>query len=195
MADPAHKKRLGKGRRALRLILSSLDPRAWAHVFRLVNYYNYSHVAERRKLVLRGMANISPNVSFANAERIEAGPGLRLGSRCSLWAGNGTARIILGRDVMFGPEVMVTASTYRFNDGSPVTSQASDEADVVIGDDVWVGARAMIMPGVRIGAGAIIGAGAVVTTEIPPMAIAVGVPARVIAWRQLPDGTGPRPGE
>lgn len=183
---PAHKKRPGKGRRALRFVLSALDLRAWAHVFRLVNYYNYMHVTPRRQLVLKGRANISPTASFANAFQIEAGPGLRIGERCMLWAGNGTARIILGRNVLFGPEVMVTASSYRFNDGSPVTEQASDEADVVIGDDVWLGARAIILPGTRIGAGAIIGAGALVRGEIPAMAIAVGVPARVVGQRTLP---------
>lgn len=193
MIDPTsiHKKRPTTVARALRLVLSAVDPRAWAHVFRLVNYYNYTHVTPRRRLKLAGSANISPNVSFANAERIEAGPGLRLGARCMLWAGNGTARIILGRDVMFGPEVMVTASGYRFNDGSPVTDQASDEADVVIGDDVWVGTRAVILPGARIGAGSIIGAGAVVSGEIPPMSIAVGMPARVVGQRRLSGGRTP----
>ena len=156
---PAHKKNPSAAQRALRLVLSSLDPRAWAHVFRLVNYYNYTHVTPRRKLRLGPGARISPTVDFSNAERIVAGRGLRLGARCHLWAGNATGRIVIGDDVLFGPEVLVTASGYRFNDGTPVTDQAMDEADVVIGDDVWIGARAILLPGARIGAGAIIAAG------------------------------------
>lgn len=84
-----------------------------------------------------------------------------------------------------GPSVLVTAANYRFNDGQPVTSQAMDEADVVIGDDVWLGARVMVMPGVTIGDGAIIAAGAVVTKDIPAFAIAAGVPAKVVGERRL----------
>ena len=52
-----------------------------------------------------------------------------------------------------------------------------------IGNDVWIGAKALIMEGVTIHDGAIIGAGAVVTNDIPPYAIAVGVPAKVIRYR------------
>jgi len=55
--------------------------------------------------------------------------------------------------------------------------------NVVIEDHVWIGTRAMIMPGVTIGEGAVIGAGSVVTKDIPPYSIAVGVPAKVIKKR------------
>ncbi len=54
---------------------------------------------------------------------------------------------------------------------------------VVIGNDVWIGSRVIIMGGVTIGDGAIIGAGAIVTKNIPPYAIAVGVPAKVVKYR------------
>ena len=51
------------------------------------------------------------------------------------------------------------------------------------GDDVWIGTRVIILPGVTIGKGVIIGAGAIVTKDIPEYAIAVGNPARVIKYR------------
>lgn len=54
---------------------------------------------------------------------------------------------------------------------------------IEIGNDVWIGQRVMIMGGVHIGNGAVIGAGAIVTKDIPPYAIAVGVPAKVINYR------------
>lgn len=167
----------------MRLILSGLDPRAWLHLVRLVSYYNHTHVTPRRQLTLGPGAAISPTVGFSNPERIRAGRNLRLGTRCMLWAGPGTGRIDIGDDVMFGPDVLVTAAGYRFNDGRPVTKQRMDEANVWIGHDVWIGAKAIILPGARIGDGAIIGAGALVRGEVPAMAIAVGVPARVVGQR------------
>lgn len=54
---------------------------------------------------------------------------------------------------------------------------------VIIGNDVWIGARAMILGGVTIGDGAVVGAGAVVTKDVPPYAIVGGVPARIIRYR------------
>jgi phosphonate metabolism protein (transferase hexapeptide repeat family) len=60
-------------------------------------------------------------------------------------------------------------------------------ARVVIGNDVWVGHGAIIMPGVSIGDGAVVGAGAVVCEDIAPYAIVVGVPAKFIRWRFEPD--------
>ena len=58
------------------------------------------------------------------------------------------------------------------------------EGPVSIGDHAWIGARAIILPGVTIGEGAVVGAGAVVTKDIPPFSIAVGNPAKVIKERQ-----------
>ena len=58
---------------------------------------------------------------------------------------------------------------------------------VKIGNDVWIGARVMVMGGVSIGDGAVIGAGAIVTKDVPPYAIVVGVPAKVIRYRFSPE--------
>ena len=60
-------------------------------------------------------------------------------------------------------------------------------APIVIGDKVWIGANATVLPGVTIGKGAIVAAGAVVTRDVPPNTIVAGVPARVV--REI------RPGE
>jgi acetyltransferase-like isoleucine patch superfamily enzyme len=181
---PAHKARPSRTARALRLVGSALDPRAYLHAIRLINYYNYSHVQPRRHLTVGPGAKISPNAVFSNPERIEIGAKVSIGARCHIWAGPSSGRIVIGDDVLFGPEVMVTAAGYRFDDGAPVTEQAMDEADVIIGRDVWLATRVIVLPGARIGDGAIIGAGAIVTGEIPPYAIAVGIPAKVVGQRQ-----------
>ena len=95
------------------------------------------------------------------------------------------------------PNIMITAANYRFNDGGPVSEQAMNEADVIVGNDVWIGYGAAILAGVRIGDRAIIGAGAVVHKDVPENAIVVGGGARVLSYRQapgLPVGTKPEDG-
>ncbi len=64
---------------------------------------------------------------------------------------------------------------------------SKSKGPVIIGSDVWVGVGAIILSGVRIGSGAVIGAGSVVVRDIPPYAIAVGNPARVVKYRFPPD--------
>jgi galactoside O-acetyltransferase len=59
-------------------------------------------------------------------------------------------------------------------------------APTIVEDEAWIGAHVTVLPGVRIGKGAIVGAGSVVTRDLPPMSVAVGAPARVIRFR---DGT------
>ncbi len=113
-------------------------------------------------------------------------PGVELGDRsgiginCEL-----TGPIKIGKDVMMGPEVVIYTSGHKFNRTDiPMMDQGFTEAmPVTIGNDVWLGRRVIIMPGVTIGEGCVIGAGAVVTKDIPPYSVAVGVPARVIKNR------------
>jgi acetyltransferase-like isoleucine patch superfamily enzyme len=58
---------------------------------------------------------------------------------------------------------------------------------VLVGNDVWIGARAIILSGVRIGDGAIVGAGAVVSRDVPPYAVVAGVPAKIVKFRYAND--------
>ena len=178
-----HKARPSRVRRFSRLIASTFDPRAWLHLAKMVNYYNYSHVRPLRSVRLAGPGNISPDTVFQNGERIEIGKRVRIGSRCFLWAGHGSAKIVIGDDVLFGPEVMLTAATYRHEDGDPITDQAMREEDIVIGDGVWLATRAVVLPGTTIGAGAIIASGAVVKGDVPARAIMAGSPAKIVGFR------------
>jgi acetyltransferase-like isoleucine patch superfamily enzyme len=160
-----------------------LDPRAWTQPLRLIHYYNYTHVKQRRMVRMGPGVQLAPNVSFANGERIEIGAHSHVGARCSLWAGDSSGRIILGHHALLGPEVFITASNYLIEPGIPVMDQPKDEQDVTIGNNVWLGAKVMIVAGVEIGDECIVGAGSVVTRSLPPDSIAVGNPARVIGRR------------
>lgn len=72
---------------------------------------------------------------------------------------------------------------WKINEGYMAISGKRNPKQCIIGHDVWIGADVIVMGGVRIGNGAVIGAGAVVAKDIPPYAIAVGNPARVIKYR------------
>lgn len=171
-------------RRALRLLRSVLDPRPWLHVLRLVHFYNYSHVSQVRKLRIGPGAQLAPNVSLRNAERVSIGARSHVNVYVSLWAGNTRGTITLGEDCLIAPDVYIVASNYGVAAGQLILEQAREEADVTIGDDVWLGARVIVLPGVTIGDGCVVGAGAVVTRSLPPGSIAVGVPAKVVAERR-----------
>ena len=93
--------------------------------------------------------------------------------------------ITIGNDVHIAPHVMMIAAHHKFVDTDiPIGKQGIEAAPITIEDDVWVAGRVMITAGVRIGRGSVIGAGAVVTKDIPPWSVAVGVPARVIRTRK-----------
>jgi acetyltransferase-like isoleucine patch superfamily enzyme len=166
----------------LRALRSLLDPRAWLHLLRLTHFYNYSHVSQVRRARVGPGVKLAPNVSMRSGERIEIGARAHIGAYCSLWAGD-TSRIVLGEDALLGPEVYITASNYETARGRPIMTQPRREADVIIGRDVWLGARVIVLAGVTIGDGCVIGAGSVVTRSLPPNSIAVGAPARVVGER------------
>lgn len=170
--------------RLVGFIISLLDLRSYLHIFRLIHFYGYTHVQERRKVDVGKLTRISPNVSFRNGSRIALGVDCRVGERCYLWAGDSIGKIIIGDGVSLAPEVFITASDYRFLIGRPFRSQPKEEKDVWIGNDVWLGTKVVVTSGVSIGNGCIVGASAVVTSDLPPGTIAGGIPARVIGFRK-----------
>jgi len=171
---------LTRGRRFLR---SLFDVRVYLHLFRMLHYWNYSHVEPRRRARIGPGATLAPNVSLRNGERIDIGARAHINEYVSLWAGDSIGRITIGEDVLFGPRVFITASNYSAEPGTRMAYQPREEKDVFVGSDVWLGTSVVVLPGVTIGDGAIVAAGAVVTKDIPPGAIAAGVPARVLRMR------------
>lgn len=123
--------------------------------------------------------NIERNAVFS--PELEIGNNSGIGIDCELYG-----PISLGSDVMMGPEVVIYTSGHAHDRiDIPMRLQgASVIKPVRIGNDVWIGRRVMIMPGVTIGNGVIVGAGAVVTKDVPDYAVVGGVPARILRYRK-----------
>lgn len=88
--------------------------------------------------------------------------------------------LTIGDNVSISPEVMILTLSHDYND--PRFSDL-DAGPVTIEDYVWIGSRAMILPGVTLGRGAIVAAGSVVTKDVPPMTVVAGIPAKPVAVR------------
>ena len=93
----------------------------------------------------------------------------------------GQGGICVGDNVLFGPGVQLLAVNHVFTDPDrPVMDQGITAEGIVIEDNCWIGAGALVLDGVTIGRGATVGAGSVVTSSVPPHTLVVGSPARVI---------------
>lgn len=130
---------------------------------------------------------------LGNAYLNATGPrgSVRIGDRthvdqfCVLY-GQGGLRI--GRGCAIAAGVVIYSQTNQIGEDpeAPIVDQPVLYAPVCVGDDVWIGARAVILPGVTVGDHAVIGAGSVVRKDVPAWAIVAGVPARVIRDRRKP---------
>jgi len=98
---------------------------------------------------------------------------------CCVIRGQGGVRI--GDAVLLAPQVQVLAVNHLFDDPScPVIQQGIAAKGIVVEDGAWIGAGAILLDGVRVGARAVVGAGAVVTRDVPSRTLSAGVPARVV---------------
>ena len=131
---------------------------------------------------------IGKNFSAMGSTYLYANEGvLVIGDDCSVNTnvqfGSSQGNIQIGDRVLLGPNVVLRASDHGILSESSPLFQSHAVGTITISDDVWIGANAVITRNVVLGEGCVIGAGAVVTHDIPPNAIAGGVPAKVIGYR------------
>jgi maltose O-acetyltransferase len=126
---------------------------------------------------------ISPRVYIGSGARIEVGSNTGFGP-CMLMGD-----ITFGDNVMCGPELFIVTYNHGHEDITrPMVQQGVTESQpVVIGDDVWIGARVMIMPGIKIGSHSIVAGGSVVTRDVDEWAVVGGNPAKLIRYRKPPE--------
>lgn len=123
--------------------------------------------------------NIEKGAIFSSDIEIGNNSGIGINARIS-------GKCIIGNNVMMGPECMIFTKNHNTKRlDIPMCMQGNTkEEKVIIDDDVWIGARVIILPGVHISTGAIIAAGSVVTRDVEKYTIVAGVPAKKIYDRK-----------
>ncbi|MEJ2648325.1 MAG: acyltransferase [Sedimentisphaerales bacterium] len=124
--------------------------------------------------------NIERLAFFRFGYNIEIGDNSGLGINCHI------SNAKIGNNVMMGPDVLYIDNNHCFDRTDiPMMEQGNElQKELIIGDDVWIGSRAIFLPGVFIGKGVIVGAGSVVTKSVPDWAIVGGNPAKIIRYRK-----------
>lgn len=133
-----------------------------------------------RKYVKKVGSNVSVGRKCFIHKNTEIGDNSGVGYDCVI--NNG---VTIGKNVMMGPEVLIYTQNHNTRDVDiPMREQGMREmCPVIIEDDVWIGARVVILPGVTIGHGSVVGACAVVSKDVPPYSVYVGNPGRVVKTR------------
>lgn len=152
-------------------------------IFSSFAYFLHEQVIWRKQIHHKGSYRIHARASLRNARNIYLGENVRITMDCCIWAEQ-HSKIIFGDNVLVGPGVKIFCG----NHGTklcdiPMVYQERHEKDIIIGDNVWIGANSILVSGVKINDGAIVAAGSVVTKEVPANAIVAGSPAKIIKYR------------
>ena len=115
-------------------------------------------------------------------ENIEIGNNVSFAAYVHIW---GLGGVKIGNRVMIGSHSAISSITHDYC--SDIMYYNNVTKPVIIGNDVWIGSHAVILPGITIGDGAVVGAGCVVTKDVEPFDIVVGVPGHILKKRILTD--------
>lgn len=135
--------------------------------------YNLGTITIGDRVIIRN-ETVRCELVVTGGAHLEIGPRTWIGYGCSIAA---QRSIRIGADCHFGPYTNILDNEYHDVYDHHATPESRP---ISIGDNVWIGTRVIILPGVTIGDGAVIGAGAVVTHDIPARSVAAGNPARVL---------------
>jgi len=137
---------------------------------------------------LRSKIKIGDNVQLSRYTAVKAAEGdVEIGENVIVgpfsvlegWGG-----LEIGKNAMISYHVVIMSIMYEFEDCSyPINQHPAKIGKITLGEDSWLGAHVVVLPGIEIGKGTVVGAGAVVTRNIPEYCVAVGVPAEVIRKR------------
>lgn len=156
----------------------------WMMILHCIGYVPLHHV-RRFFYRLSGIkighgSTIHTGAHFYNPSKIKIGEDTIVGENCVL---DGRDKLIIGNHVDIASEVMI----YNAEHDLQSEEFRSIKGEVILEDYVFVGPRAIILPGIKIGKGAVVGAGAVVTKDVESMKIVGGIPAKEIGERKIDD--------
>jgi len=159
---------------------------AWGFVFFRRTWRRMKMIILRFAFLANGKNFIFDPDGYYSFETISVGNNVFIGPGATLQAS--VSRIMIGNKVMLGPNVTIMGGDHNVSEIGRFMfdvkeKRPENDQPVVIEDDVWVGAGATILKGVRLGRGSIVAAGAIVTQNVPPYAIVAGVPARIVRFR------------
>ncbi|EQC38643.1 hypothetical protein SDRG_04342 [Saprolegnia diclina VS20] len=143
----------------------------------------------RLALLRELLGSMGQDVAIESPFRCDYGNNIYLGSNCFI---NYNCTILDCNKVTFGDNVLVAPNVSIYTATHPTDAKLRHDwgpelaFPITIGNDVWIGGNAVILPGVTIGDGAVIGAGAVVTKDVPPYVVVGGTPARIIKHLDKP---------
>ena len=124
---------------------------------------------------------IHRRVSFGSGAQIHAANNVGIGQGCSFGGG---AAVYLGAYLTMGPGCTFITGGHGVKSRRPLREQPNYHKPIRIGEDVFLGAQVLLLPGVTVGDGAIVGAGSVVSKDVEPYTIVAGNPIRVIGRRE-----------
>lgn len=149
-----------------------------------MGYYIHEHVTWRKKLNMKKNIRVHSTASIRNPHNVYVGENSHINHNCCIWCGE-NSKITLGDNLLMGPDVKMFSTNHGMKLETPMTFQDSLEADIIIGNDCWIGANSIILKGVTIPDGCIVAAGSVVTKSLEvPYAIYGGIPAKQISVRK-----------
>lgn len=134
---------------------------------------------------------LGARTEITGAEWVSIGDGVHIGRGAWIVAA-ANAHVTIGSHIMFGPECALICGNHNTREigrfmVDVTEKRPTDDQPIVIEDDVWLGFRTTVLKGVTVHRGAITGASSVVTTDVPPYAVFVGSPARLVRFRFTPE--------
>ena len=155
-------------------------------------YFSHSLFKIPQNVIIDDIKNVKVGVSFRvcpgvkifteNGGVIYIGDNFFANFGCFFSSDN--AKIIIGNNCLVGPDVVLINTNHGISKKELIRLQKNISADIIIGNDVWIGSKSVILPGVTIGDGAVVAAGSIVNKDVAPYTIVGGVPAKLIKERK-----------
>ncbi|MBN7816350.1 acyltransferase [Algoriphagus pacificus] len=154
-------------------LIRKIYPISISKIFQLIIFSKFKSFGNNSSItypsIFKGIGNIS------------IGSNTDIGAFVHIWGNGG---VFIGDRVLIASHVTITSLTHDYS-FKIIKNAPGISAPIYIEDDVWIGSHSVIMPGIVIGKSAVVGAGAIVTKDVPPYAVVLGVPAKIVKYREF----------